>query len=310
MLGLCLAAVFAVAAFSASSAFASGPEWGKCEKVSPGAGKYSANCTTKVKGGEYNWVKGKSLKPIPFGGHSVGSGGVLTSTANICEGGEDNLQRVPRGKCVEGGGEVFESEEGLFVTVECENETNSGIAEGKNKISGVHVTFTGCNLFGSVPCNSKGAAEGEINTNELKGELGYINQGAKEVGVKLEPAVKHGAFAEFVCPGFGLGTVVGVGNKKEGTYYTEGGKEKKGGNDQIISPITPVNEMTSTYTQVYTVNYTTLENVPSKFEGKPLSLLEDYSYTEYEGYGSWMWSKAGEEITNVNTPEEPGEIKA
>ena len=36
----------------------------------------------------------------------------------------------------------------------------------------VHVTFAGCVALGSVPGNSAGAAEGEIKTNALKGELG------------------------------------------------------------------------------------------------------------------------------------------
>ncbi len=139
----------------------------------------------------------------------------------------------------------------------------------------------------------------------LKGELGYINKAAKEVGVRLEPAKKHGPFAEFFCSGFNLNTTVGVGNTKEGAAYSP---ENKGGNDQIISPITPVNTMSSTFTQVYTGNYTTVENVPNKFEGKPVSLLEDYLVNP-EGNSS-KWSKAVEEITNVNTPSEEGEIKA
>ena len=62
--------------------------------------------------------------------------------------------------------------------------------------------------------------------------------------------MKHGAFTQFICPGI-LGTVVGVGNKTEGAWYKP---ENKGGNDAIISPITPVNAMTLKYTQVYTVN--------------------------------------------------------
>ncbi len=306
MLGLCLAAVFAVAALSASSAFAAGPEWGKCESVGAGSGKYSANCTTKEKGGGYEWKKGKSLAPIHFTGHNVGSGGVLSTFYNVCEGPQEG-KRVPRAKCLENGGSIAVDLE-QTLNVECEAESSLGVTEGKNKVSGVHVTFTGCILLGSVPCQSVGAAEGEIKTSELKGELGYINKAAHEVGVKLEPVTKHGPFAHFLCPGFGDDASVGVGNSKEGTWYTEGGKEKKGGNDQIISPITPVNEMTSTYTQVYTVNYSTDENVPSKFENKPLSLLESYLEAEESGFSS-LWTAAGEEITNVNTPTEPGEIK-
>ncbi len=57
MFGLCLAAVFAIAAVSASSAFAGEPEWGKC--VAQAGGKYlDGNCQTKGKGGSFEWKKG------------------------------------------------------------------------------------------------------------------------------------------------------------------------------------------------------------------------------------------------------------
>jgi hypothetical protein len=303
MLGFSLVAVFAIVAVAASAASAKTPEWGQC--VAQAGGKYlDSNCQEKGKGGSFEWKKGATLPNNPFTGSSVGSGGVLTTGLNLCNGpyGGEEGRRVSRGACEAKGDEVFESPG--HVSVECENETNTGEAVGKNKVANVLVTFTGCKIFGSAPCTGKGLAEGEIRTSTLKGELGYIDANAHEVGLKLEPATKHGPFAVFVCEGV-LKTVVGVGNKKEGANYQP---ESKGGNDQIISPITPVNAMTTTYTQVYTVNYSTpVQNVPSKFENKSISLLEDYLENPP---ASSMWSPAGEEITNVNTPSEPGEIKA
>lgn len=296
-----MAAVFAVAAFTASSALAGGPEWGKCESVGAGSGKYSANCTTKEKGGGYEWKKGKSLAPVPFTGHNVGSGGNLFTASRICQGGKDEEKRVSAKTCEAEGGKVY-LEEGEYLEVECKTETNSGVAEGKNLVSNVHVTFTGCDIFGGLPCNSAGAAPGEIQTTTLKGALGYINKAAHEVGIMLTPAEKNGVFAKFLCSGI-LETGVGIGNKKEGFAH-----EPKGGQDQIIAPITPVNQMTSEYTQTYTVNLTNVQNIPSSFEGKKPSLLEDYFENVEEHKGS-MWSAAGEEVTNVNTPSEPGEIK-
>ena len=283
-----------------------GPNGANANRSAPATASTAPTAPRKTKGGGYEWKKGASLAPIHFTGHNVGSGGVLSTFYNVCEG-PDEGKRVPRAKCDENGGSVATDQE-QTLNVECEAESSLGVTEGKNKVSGVHVTFTGCILLGSVPCQNVGAAEGEIQTEELKGELGYINKAAHEVGVKLEPVTKHGSFAHFICPGFGDDASVGVGNSKEGTWYTEGGKEKKGGNDQIISPITPVNEMTSSYTQVYTVNYATDENVPNKFENKPISLLEAFLENESSGY-SGLWTAAGEEITNVNTPAEPGEIK-
>ena len=314
MLGLCLVAALAVCAYAVSSASAL-PEWGKCEAKA--GGKYKdRNCTEKAK-------KGASLKPVKFSGSNVGSGGVLVTSLHGCyeeEGkGAATLPnaRVPRADCAPKGGGVKE----FFlnpVKVECEHESNTGEAVGKNGIANVDVKFSGCKLFGSVPCSN--GPEGEILVNTLKGSLGYINKREHKVGVLLEPVTKHGEFAKFDCGGL-IETVVGVGNSKEGANYTSSGcsglcpgatpsEEKNGGYDGIISPITPVNKMTNSYEQVYTINNTTDENIPSKLEGKHIELLEDYIYNPENPALSEMWSPAGEEITNVNTPAEEGEIKA
>jgi len=322
MLGLCLVAVFTVAAVSASTALA-GPQWVKCEKVGPGHNYSGPNCTksekAKPKGsGEYELYKapeveakrvaeGKS-RTIPFSGHNVGIGGILTTGALNCIGGTYEAKRVTRKKCEEGGGKPEDLE---TASVDCEAETNTGEVVGKDEVGNIHVVFTGCKALGVIPCTSAGAASGEIRVNKLKGKLGYINKAAHEVGVLLEPAAKHGAFAEFEC--VVLGFVVGVGNKTEGTFYREpNGEEKHGGYDGIISPITPVNKMSSTFEQVYTTNHSEQEpqNIPSKFENQHIDVLEDHGETTKEpGEQSYtMWNAAGEEITNVNTSEEPGEI--
>jgi hypothetical protein len=305
MVGVCLVAIFAVAAFASSSAMAL-PEWGKCEAKA--GGKYSdGNCQTKAKKGTgtFEWKKGATLKNIPFSGHNIGSGGVLSTKLRIC-GEKENPsamiygQHTTRKKCEEAGGvdSLIES-----VSIECESESNIGEATGKNGLTKVQVKFTGCKIFGVLPCQN--GNEGEINVNTLKGSLGYINKAEKKVGVLLEPAKKHGDFASFTCFGQ-LSIVVGVGNAKEGANYLP---ESKGGYDGIISPITPVNTMTSEYTQVFTINEA-FENVPNKFEGKHISLLEDYQYANEEPEIIYQWSPAGEEITNVNKATEEGEIKA
>ncbi len=335
MLGLCLVAVFAVAAVAASSALA-GPEWGKCEAKAGGNYK-NANCTEKAKpkgSGSYEWRKasevaakrtaeGKSAN-VPFTGHNVGSGGVLTTGGLVCEKPtEVYYHQTTRRHCIEEGykPEYF-GEEGI--SVECTAETNTGETSGKSGVANVHVVFTGCLLFGSAPCNSQGAEEGEVRVNLLKGKLGWLNKGTKEVGVMLEPGAKKGAFAEFYCAGGAIKTAVGVGNNKTGAFYLSSGcigscesatpeEEKHGGYDEIISPITPVNAMTNEFTQVYKAN-AVHENEPRSFEGKHISQLEDYidvqGSKEFEPDQGIMWSPASEEVTNVNTPEEEGEIKA
>jgi hypothetical protein len=347
MLAVCLTAAFAIAAVAVATASASTPEWGKC--VAKAGGKYTdSGCTIKGKGGTFEWLKAKQVSAervakgksanIPFAGKSVGGGGVLTANQRECydEEIEEAIRTTREGCAAKGAGwEEYERGEGL--KVECANEAATGEAEGKDKIANVHVKFTGCALFGTVTCKGEGKAPGEIETSTLKGSLGYINKAAKEAGVLLEPAKKHGHFAEFTCGG-GIAVVVGVGNKKEGAEYVQGpnfpngcvgaykpyhhcvgatpDEEKDGGYDGIISPITPVDQMTSSFTQVYTEEPTfPLANVPRNFEGKHIDVLETYQY--FPGIEALtgkshteMWSSAGEEITNVNTPEEEGEIKA
>jgi hypothetical protein len=330
MLGLCLVAVLAVSAYAVSSA--SALEFGKCEKVGAGGNYSGPNCNphavpsekAKPKGtGEYEWRKGSELAPVPFSGGNVGSGGVLVSYFRGCFEKEDNLVgRVTRQKCAEYAAEGGAAHEEFFeeaISIECESEHNNGEVSGKNQITNVFVTFKGCKVFGAAPCSNT-PNEGEIQVNPLKGKLGWIDKATKDVGVVLEPVTKHGEFAKFNCAGL-IETVVGVGNKKEGSEYTSAGcsrscpgttpeEEKHGGYDGIISPITPVNEMTTKYTQVFTANPATAENIPSSFEGKHVDLLEDYLYNPEQPQVTEMWSAAGEEITNENTATEAGEIKA
>jgi hypothetical protein len=324
MLGLCLIAALAVCAYAVSSASAL-PEWGKCEAKA--GGNYSdANCTVKAKpkgSGSYEWRKGSELPNVPFTSHNVGGGGVLSTNIFDCKEGKEEGElisgRWTRQACEGKGGGMRFSATGQ-VQVECESNSATGEQHGKKEVVNVNVVFTGCKAFGSFPCKSEGAAEEEIRTNTLKGDLGYINKAEKRVGTLLTPAKSKGTFAEFSCLEGVLVTTVGVGNKKEGAFYLTSGcygecpgatpeEEKHGGYDGIIAPITPVNTMTNAYTVTYSVNPVTYENEPSKFEGKHIDLLEDWidnTYEELEG----GWSPAGEEVTDENIGAEAGEIKA
>jgi hypothetical protein len=365
MLGLCLVAIFALGAMVASSALA-GPQWVKCEKVGPGHNYTGPNCTKAEKakpkgGGEYELYKAAEIEAkrvangkspgVPFTGHNEGSGGLLHGITDNCGEYERPLKASTRLRCreekkpeIEEYEEIGVSEEEFYengiapgrgpssrleAVVECGAESSSGEASRTSEVKNVHVTFTGCNLFGTTPCENAGPEE--IQTNELKGKLGYINKSAKEVGVLLEPAVKHGAFATFICGDGTLNFEVGVGNKKEGADWTSTGcagqcfgttpeEEKHGGYDGVISPIVPVNQMTPTFTQEYKTEEVyanptrpgefAILNVPSHFEGKHIDVLEARPFTTGEETGSFEWSSAGEEITNVVEPEEESEIKA
>jgi hypothetical protein len=302
MLGMCLVAVFTMAAVAATSASAL-PEFGKCEaKV---AGKYSdGNCQVpskvvkKVSNGTHEWVKATSLPNKSFRG--AGEAGLLNVIARFCEGGKGNGSE--RTAACEAKG----WEEGA-IAVECTSETAHGEVTGTKEVTNIAVKFKGCKLFGSVPCSNAGVEE--INVDPLKGKLGYINKAKHEVGLDLNPKVAKGNFAKFDCSG-AVAVVVGTDPKLKGesapVYLPAGG------GDGIISPIVPVNTMTTKYTQTYTTTALD-ENIPNKFEGTaPRQVLEAYGYSPENPVNSQLWSKAGEVITNVNTLEpegEEGEIK-
>ncbi len=220
--------------------------------------------------------------------------------------------------------------------VECQKENATGEAAGTKEIVNVSVRFKSCIAIGT-PATSAGLPAGEIQVNLLKGRLGYINKPNHEVGVLLEPAAGGGAqFAEFFVARGEIAVHVGVGSVTEGSFYESASDTTPGtpnGNDGVISPVTPVNVMTHTFTQNYRDEITPTEckvvsvencelpteqmqitkNIPNRFEGGPLEVLESYLAS---GPGSpyeeaYEWSSAGEQITNVNTLKEGyAEIKA
>jgi hypothetical protein len=301
VLGLSLVAALAVVAFTATSASAL-PEFGQCVVEAAHEGKYTeSNCIKKAKKdkvtkhftGEYEWRKASEIPAEKR--HFVGAGGagVLDGIYTICE-----SEKVREENCHEGEEEhYFLSEPGEPLKIECESEANTGEVSGNKTVSHIAVIFRGCKVLGSAPCSNT-EHEGEIQVNELKGSIGWVNKKAspREVGLLLEPKVKKGQFAKFGCLGGLIGTVVGEGNEKEGCAYPL----KKCGGDGIIGLIGPVDTMTSEQTQAFTANEETAENEPSKFEGtKPLKVLESYVYNVENPEYTTKWSPAGETVTNL-----------
>jgi hypothetical protein len=90
---------------------------------------------------------------------------------------------------------------GAGQTVECESSTTKEGAEinGVKTVAKVTVKFKGC-VKGTAKCKTTGAEAGEIVTQELKGEIGYLNKTEKTVGTKLEP-VTPSTFVTFTCEG-------------------------------------------------------------------------------------------------------------
>jgi hypothetical protein len=312
MVGLCLVAVSAIAAVAATSASAL-PEFGQCYVQAKHEGKYTnAGCTVKAKKvnekftGGFEWRKATEVPNRHFTG--AAGAGVLEGKYVFCNNSEKTPPDEPRKglPCEAGYNEVILFEKPI--KVECESEANHGEISGAKTVANISVVFRGCKLLGTAPCSNT-VNEGEIRVNTLKGTIGFLNKKAtpREVGLVLEPLTKRGAFAHFTCLGGGIGTVVGEGNEKEGCAYPL----PACGGDGIIGVQTPVNEMTSHYTQKFAINEATQENVPSKLEGTaPLKVLESYVFNEEEPQFTSQWSKAGQTVTNITTGEEEGEVKA
>jgi hypothetical protein len=319
VLGLSLVAALSVVALTASSASAL-PEFGQCVVQAKHEGKYTNNvCTKKAKKvaekftGEFEWKKALEIPEAQRKLSGESGAAVLRTTFLICEPSAENLE-----KCREGEEELHFGP----ITVECEKQRNFAEispTKASKEIRFVNVRFEGCKALGSIPCANTASPE-VIETETLKGKLGFINKAStpREVGILLEPAVKRGEFAKFQCE-IGLTTHVGAAKEREFPAYPP-----KGGGDGIISPITPVNTMTTEHTQVYSINEAEGpeedENVPSKFAGRsPLKVLEDWTQNSSEPQLRSKWSKAGETLTTREVGcagstecEKPtaGEIKA
>jgi len=85
----------------------------------------------------------------------------------------------------------------------CQTETDKGTITG-TRTETLNVTLTGCEDAASkVPCQSEGAAMGEIVDYPLEGELGFIKGGEKpSVGLDLKPAgLSAPVLASFECSG-------------------------------------------------------------------------------------------------------------
>ncbi len=371
LIGLSLIAAFAfVAVASVGSASAAEPEWGHCVAVKSKGHYEDKNCSKedfkenkqheKKYKGKFEWIPGAAAtcfaqkhgkykdsgcteldekKGQPKGKYEktggpkftgAGGAGVLRAFGYNCpvEGSENELfHRVPREDCAP---ETVHTSGGPVV--ECQNEAATGEATGTDEVGNVSVRFTGCTSFG-LPATSEGLAAGEIQTTALKGRLGYINKAKHEVGVLLEPAAAGGRFAAFQVISGLLEIQVGVGNSAEGTFYEgEGTPGTPSGNDGIISPVTPVDQMTHTFTQNYRIEERKFPcpgctagqvgeeigfaylNAPNSFEGGQFEALEFYEegtgkFSEQPRGDSTEWGPAGDEVTNVNTVEGEAEIK-
>ncbi len=145
------------------------PEFGRCEKIAKGSGRYAnAGCTASGGKLDYEWEPGAV------------AGGFTTALVS----GAPSIETV--------GGQ----------RVSCSGETGTGGYSGQKRLDDVLLRLTGCAL-GGVACASVGAEAGELVSRPLEGMLGVEKSGAStardRIGLDLFPAGKTGALFEFAC---------------------------------------------------------------------------------------------------------------
>ena len=242
VLGAFIVAALLIGAAAAGSASAAAPEVGRCVKVATKGGKFSsAACTKEKAGGSYEWYPG------------VVKGKFTTS------GGKGILTAV--------GGK----------TVACTSESSGGEYSSPKEELNVVVTFKGCESAG-LKCRTPGAAEGELVTNSLEGELGFESKAKHKIGLDLFPGkTAGGLFITFNCSTLHLqvrgSVLVNVKSDKMLSSTTLKYKDKKGHQE------------------------------PEQLEGQPKDVLEvSFNETPFE--------QAGQEITATVTGEEAVEANA
>jgi hypothetical protein len=169
VVGLCLAAVFAMSAIVVSSASAAAPEYGRClkaEKIGKvyNGGYTNSSCTTasESKTGKYEWFPGVIKNKMT----TSGGKGILETVGHL--------------------------------EVVCATETSVGEFSGTKEVKNTVVTFKGCEVAGTK-CSTTGAGDGELVTKPLEGIIGFENKAAKKTAFDLYPAGKTGLFIEFAC---------------------------------------------------------------------------------------------------------------
>ncbi len=207
IMGLCLVAVFALAAVAASSASATGPEWGRC--LAQKHGNYTeGNCQTVATKhgvpdhkGSYEWYGGAAALCYPkkhgeyvdsgcttvatkhgvpdhkghyektAGNKFVGVAGAALLHSIITECYEENNEPVlaPRTACT--GAPIFREPPG-YVTdpsprIECTSQIATGEAVSGNEVANVSVRFKGCTLGGN-PATSTNSCSPACSAGEIQ----------------------------------------------------------------------------------------------------------------------------------------------
>jgi hypothetical protein len=192
-------------------------------------------------------------------------------------------------------GDELRIEDVAGAEVHCGESSERGeylIALSTKEAHHVVIAGTHCELpLVSGSCQTKGAAAGEIVSRALKGKLAYISgkhTPSVVVGQLLKPEVKSAPFREWECPAVAVS--VREANGPENGHAT------------VIATISPLNTMSSTFTEVYRGSEGAQE--PQHTEGSTVIDNLEQSLSE----GPFERDDQTGELTITN--EEPLEIKA
>ncbi len=180
------------------------------------------------------------------------------------------------------GGEVTAAMAEFSTLVHCAD------SEGDGEIIGPRATlskwvFTGCKAQneGGTPCNSEGAAAGEIKTGTIEADLVFIDQAKHQVGMLLNPG--GGIYMTFKC---GAGELV----KARGPF---------------LSPVDPIDKETTSFTASLSRSGAT--QVPSEYENALGEKRKAIPMGEREGHSP---ATTGVDLSFAITTSASLEIKA
>lgn len=284
MVGLCLVAVLAVAGVASASASAVLPEWGGCEAKAEGRYEDAA-CTVvthhRRTNGHYEWYTGAAFAE-GYGVEGYRFFPVIGPTSFETTGGKTIA-------CSGGNG-----------------ESRIELGNAPNEVKEILLTFTGCESEGRE-CASPQQLEGPGgitnyqqwgNEEALRGKLVFVagrGTGSPTVGLTLESFDNKSETAEqrrlltAICQG-----------AIETVWLGQG---RKGGN-RLISLITPVDEMTTDFTQTFSESAPGIQS-PSTAEHGPERYLQEFLNHKWERSA---WVSSFEDISEEEAP--PIEIKA
>jgi len=210
LIGVCLAALFALGAVAANAASATEPALYECAKV------------TKANKGKGIWNKGCKVE----GKHGLGENEYEIQEWNL-------TSKKGKVKPFKGKGGLANLEATGVGVVTCAKSASEGKFSGPKSAAGIKVTFTGCSFQG-IKCENTATA-GEIKPVTLAGTVGYINKEKHEVGVDIFPetgtvdAEFHCETHNFIVEGSVIGQVTSPLNKftKEANLNFETSSEKQ-----------------------------------------------------------------------------------